>query len=578
MPQRVTAHPASLAERTSRNSPLASLTADSSLLTRRQLLQCGGTIVATIGTHSARADTVWSAPRVRTAASQSSTNNTTLTVALNRSPTDLDPHSAYDLGSTIALRGQFESLIEVEPGTSDRYLPLIARDWEANEDKSSWTFHLDERVTFQDGTPCDARAVRLSFERLLALELPTSAVIKRFLQDATQISAPDAGTVVFDLGRPQPLFEAGIAAPNGAPILNAKLARQHEVNGDWGHAWAQTSTDGLGTGPYRIAKSDPLEETVLERYDGYWRGWDGPHFDTVVLRIVPEAETRRELIETGNANIADNISPEVLSALISNPDLVVDLSYNLTVVYIMLAVAGPMQSPSARQAICYAFPYDEVVSGVYEGYAKRAIGPCAELCKGFDANTFAYSTDLDRAKALFDEAGVASGTTLKMLVPVSSPWAGSIAELLRTNLDLVGLKLETQLADYATLVATYYGDMPVEERPHLMPTFWYPDYNDGWNHLWPQVSSEAKNVGNGGHYSNAEVDELLNLARDAADESSHQDALSQVQQIVTRDDPAAIYVVQPQWPVVLRNDIGGFVPNLVNPGLYDFYRLHRLPT
>ena len=168
-----------------------------------------------------------------------------------------------------------------------------------------------------------------------------------------------------------------------------------------------------------------------------------------------------------------------------------------------------------------------------------------------------------------------AGTTLTMIDPISSPWVGSVAELLRANLDRLGLKLETQQADYATIVSIYYGDMPAEERPHLMPTLWSPDYNDGWNHLWPQVSSAAWNAGNAGHYANPEVDALLDQARDAADEETYQAALSRVQQIVTRDDPAAIYALQPQWPTVLRNDVDGFVPNLVASGSYDFYRLSR---
>jgi ABC-type transport system substrate-binding protein len=89
------------------------------------------------------------------------------------------------------------------------------------------------------------------------------------------------------------------------------------------------------------------------------------------------------------------------------------------------------------------------------------------------------------------------------------------------------------------------------------------------------VSSAAWNAGNAGHYANPEVDVLLDQARDAVDEETYQAALSQVQQIVTRDDPAAIYVLQPQWPTVLRRDVVGFVPDLVANGLYDFYRLSR---
>ncbi len=504
-------------------------------------------------------------------------NAGTLTIATNRVPTDLDPHTAYDLGSIVAQKGPYETLITVEPGTADRFDPLIARSWTANDDMSVWTFLLHEGVTFHDGTPCDAAAVRASFERLLAIDRAPSSVIGRFVQDAAQITTPDATTVVFDLGRPQPLFEAALATANGASIVNAGLARQHEVDGDWGNSWAITTTDGLGTGPYRIVESDPLARTVLERHAAYWRGWDPPYTERVVMRIVPEAETRRELIETGDADIVENISPEALNALVANPDLLVDLRYNLTVVYIILNGTGPLEDPRARQAICHAFPYDEVVNGVYEGYAKRAVGPCAELCHGFDPETYSYQTDLERARSLLDEAGVSAGTTLTMFVPSGSPWVGSAAELLRANLEQLGLALETQPVDYPTLISIYYGDMPAEERPHLMPAAWSPDYNDGWNHLWPQVSSEAWSGGNAGHYANPEVDALLAQARDAVDETTYQAALSKVQQIVTRDDPAAIYALQPQWPTVLRNDIEGFVPNLVATGLYDFYRVHRRP-
>jgi peptide/nickel transport system substrate-binding protein len=510
-----------------------------------------------------------------TSAAQSDERMNSLTVATNRTPLDLDPHSAYDLGSMVALHGQFEALIQVEPGTTDQFAPLLARSWESNEDKSIWTFHLDDHVTFQDGTPCGAQAVRLSFERELALGFAPSSIIGRFIQDVEQIVTPDSRTVIFDLGRPQPQFDVAVASPTGAPIVNAALARTHEVDGDWGHTWAQTSSEGLGTGPYRIDNVDLQESSILKRNENYWGGWDGPHIETVILRNVPEAETRRELLETGDADIAHNISPEVLSGLADSADLVVSSPYNLTVVYIMLTPSGPLESASARQAICYAFPYQDVVTGVYEGFAKRAIGPCAELCKGFDPATFAYDTDLDQANKLLNEAGIPPETILKMLVPVSSPWAGTIAELLRANLEQLGLKLETQLADYATLNALYTGDMPKEERPHLMPTFWSPDYNDGWNHLWPQLSSRAWKVGNAGHYANATVDSLLDQARDAADETTYQAALSQIQQIATRDDPAAIYMVQPQYPVVLRKTVGGFVPNLLNGELLDFHKLFQ---
>ena len=122
------------------------------------------------------------------------------------------------------------------------------------------------------------------------------------------------------------------------------------------------------------------------------------------------------------------------------------------------------------------------------------------------------------------------------------------------------------------------GDMPAEERPNLLPVVLAPDYNDAWNQLWPQVSCEAWQAGNGGHYCNPRVEALLEQARTAVDEAAYQSALGEIQQIVTRDDPAAIYFAQPEWLTVLRRDVVGFAPNLVVGDLVDFYALRARTT
>ena len=62
------------------------------------------------------------------------------------------------------------------------------------------------------------------------------------------ITAPDPQTVVFDLGRPQPLFPAALASTYGPQIVNVKVALEHEEDGDWGNTWLQTNAEGTGTG------------------------------------------------------------------------------------------------------------------------------------------------------------------------------------------------------------------------------------------------------------------------------------------------------------------------------------------
>src|SRR5262245_44260599 len=72
----------------------------------------------------------------------------TLTIAMNGSPSDLDPHSAYDYRSAIAVRGPYETLIGLVEDKTDVYEGVIAESWEANEDKSVWTFTIRDGVTF----------------------------------------------------------------------------------------------------------------------------------------------------------------------------------------------------------------------------------------------------------------------------------------------------------------------------------------------------------------------------------------------------------------------------------------------
>jgi peptide/nickel transport system substrate-binding protein len=499
----------------------------------------------------------------------------TLTLATNRTPSDLDPHSAYDPGSDVALQGPFEGLLRLKAGMTDAYVPLLAESWAANPDQSVWTFQLRDGVTFHDGTPFDAEAARLSFERLLRLGLAPAQVLGRFLTDPIQITAPDSHTLVFDLGRPQPLFEAALASPHGTAIVNVASLREHEVEGDWGHAWAQANSQGLGTGPYQAVAFDFESGVHLQRYDRYWRGWEGEHFDQIIIRTVVETETRRELVETGDADIAATLPLGSIQELERHPDLVVDRRYNLAVQYLAMTVAGPLESPRARQALCWAFPYDEVIAGVYEGYAKRARGPVAELCRGFAPDTFIYQTDLERARTLLREAGVMDGTVLTLFLPAGNQDSASIVELFQANLAQVGITLDIQVIEFATYVGIAYGDVPADERPHLFPVFSQPDYNDGWNQLWPMVSCEAWQTGNVGHYCNPRVDTLLKQAKSAGDAASYQAALSEIQQIVTRDDPAAIYVAQAQWLTALRRDISGFAPDLVVGEIIDFYALSQ---
>lgn len=502
----------------------------------------------------------------------------TLVIAMDGSPSDLDPHSAYDYRSVLAIIGSYEGLLGLKDDKTDEFEGLIAESWSANEDMSVWTFTLRDGVTFHDGTPCDSAAVLANYERLFTLGLGAFGVLARFITDwKTQITAPNAKTVVFDCGRPQPLLPTALASTYAMPIVNAAAMKAQEVDGDWGHIWAQTNAVGTGTGPYKIVEFEPGNQLVMERNDAYWGGWEGEHFDRVILRAVTEVATRRQLLEQGEADIVDSLTAEDVAALRSDPNIVVLSNTSTQVVYFAMTVAGPLASPEARQGLCYAFPYQEVIDGVYAGEAKQARGAVAETIYGFDPGTFQYTTDLVKAKELLTAAGVAEGTELVVTFETGVASATVAAQLFQANLAQIGITLTIENVDLPTFTQLFYGDAPAEERPNLFWWGWWPDYNDAWNHLYPQISSDSwgSKGANAGFYSNARVDELLLVARDAPDAETYQTAISEIQQIVSELDPPSIYYAQPKWTTLHRKDVQGVFFNAINIGTYNFWKMSR---
>ncbi len=503
---------------------------------------------------------------------------TTLTLALDGSPSDLDPHLAADQRSALAIMGIYEGLIALKGEATDEYIGLIAESWEPNDDGSVWTFTLRDGVTFQDGTPCDAEAVRSSFERYMTVGYGDGPDWTRFVPDVSAITAPDPKTVVFDLGRPQPLFEAAVAATYGVFVVNTKVLRDHEENGDWGRFWAQTNAEGTGTGPFRLAQFEPAEVLVLEKNEAWWGGPDAPFFDRVVIRVVPETATRRQLLEAGEIDITDSLSADDFDALKENPDIVVSSAPSTRVDYLYLTVSGPLESAAARRGMTLAFPYGDVIEGVFQGYATQPAGFVPETLRGFAPDTFRPTTDLEQARALLAEAAVTEGTTLELALEPGNETEKLVAQLYQANLAELGITLNITEIETTSYVALLYGDAPVEERPNLMRWAWWPPYNDAWSQLNALAGCEMTG-GNGGAnfggYCNARVQDLLDQAVEEADPARYDALLAEAQQIVARDDSPAIFYAQPLSTVAFRKGIVGIEQNPINVDTYYFQSIRR---
>lgn len=501
----------------------------------------------------------------------------TLTIALAVSPIDLDPQSAFEERSALVVGGMYEPLIRYAGDRTDVFEGILAESWSANDDRSVWTFVLREGIQFQDGSPCDAAAVKASFDRLFTLGLGPATELARFLTGAEQIETPDERTVVFNLDRPQPLFEQCVGSGYGAAICNAAIMRQHETDGDWGHAWAMLNAEGAGTGPYRLTTFVPEDQVILVRNDDYWRGWDDGQFASVIIRVVPEGATRRQLLENGDVDIVDTLTPEVIETLRANPALTFSTNPTTGVWYVIMTVEGPLASAAARRALTHAFPYDTVREGVYGATLGPATGGVSPATAGYAAETPLPAYDLDLARSLLAEAGVEEGTVLSGMVNSSNETSVVTMQLLQAALAEVGLSLEVEEVAGSTVTDILFRDAEPEDQPDLIFTNWWPAYNDAWNHLQPQIlcSASRGNGTNAGAFCSEEVDALMDTARDAADEATYLEAMADVQRIISVEDPPAIYFGQVIWTTVLQSSVEGFVPNPVYIGVFDFWTLRR---
>jgi peptide/nickel transport system substrate-binding protein len=551
-------------------------------LTRRDVLERGlklGMSTAAITALMAAAPEVGASPRpasLRTLSRAQGTATGTFTIIAEEASPDIDPHSAYNNAAARILLASHEMLIQFKGESTTEYEPMLAESWEASADNSTFTFKIPAGATFQDGDPCTANEVKASFERFLLMGMGPVNVISRFAPDPAMIEVVDDVTVRFNLGKPQPLFLSAMASSYGPFVINPREVEENKTDEDpWAHEFFLNGS--VGTGPYTIVENSLSEQVVFEKYEGYHGGWESPHFDKIVIRIVDESATRRQLLENGDGDALDqSLTPEDYEALKANPDVIV-YNYPSTAVYWTIMNAPRLLTPEVRQGFSYAFPYDEIQNGVYKGLITRT-GPLARNVLGYDPEVFLYQTDLAKAKELILAGGFAEGDSFEYVFASGEALERSVAELFQANIAEMGFNLDISELDSATYNDLIYGDAPAEEHPHFMGGWaWWPDYNDAWNQLIPNFAAASSGGGgsNAGYYVNDRIEEILVATENFTDQAEYDALMKEAQNILTELDPPVLYYGELLWTTVTRKDIAGFGSNPLYLSAYPFRKMYR---
>jgi len=502
----------------------------------------------------------------------------TLVVLTEGSADNLDPAQTLNQENNLVQRGIYEGLLRLKGTSVTEVEGLLAESWRSNEDKSEWEFTIRQGVKFHDGTPCDAHAIYASLQRMLANQLPASSILGRFIgyEPEKVITVVDDYTLRFTFDQPQPLFDLGVATAYGVGMISPKAFTDNAKDGDVGKEWL--TSHAVGTGPYMLEKFAPNDEMILVRNPDYWRGWDNPNqFQKVIIKSIPEASTRRLIMEQGEADIAMPFTnPTNEQALAATGMFDIGAVGQMRIDYALYNPHGKLKDPRTRQALSYAFDYDGYINGVRQGLGRQAAGPFPRNLIYHDSEVFVYPTDLTKAKELFDAAGWNYDDEL--LFTYYPGFGGEdVGPILQAQLEQIGVKLKLEERDIASFNGLFYGDQPAADRPDLMWYAWWPNLNDAYDQSWILYHSIAGGSAgaNGGFYANARVDELIDSAYSETDSAKLAAIWREVQQILTVDDPAGLWVEDPLERTVIRKDIIGHTYNAIYATTFDYWALSR---
>src|SRR5881394_789934 len=342
-----------------------------------------------------------------------------IVIGLVAEPVTMDPPQITDLNSARVTKRIFEGLVGQELG-SYKLVPGLAQSW----DSLTYTFRLRPNVTFHDGTPFNAEAVKFVFERQLNDKGPYYAMgtypyVKGFLGNVAGVEVLDASTVQIKLKAPLTPFLQYLAHQSLFMFSPESLKK-------WGK---DVVKHPVGTGPFKLETWEPGVKVVLARNDQYWGG--APKIRQAIYVPIVEAQARLVALKTGDIDLTMDVPPDSLDELRRDPNLAVAESNSSAVWYVTLNTRHPiLKDRRVRQALNHAVNKEAIIRDILRGTAIVSRGPMSPVYGTFyEDNTARYPHDLEKARALLKDAGYAGGFELGFLVPESGSGMQSPVEM-----------------------------------------------------------------------------------------------------------------------------------------------------
>lgn len=474
----------------------------------------------------------------------------TIVVARPADSQSLDPGEAASIEDQKIGDWVFDGLVKFE-GETPNIIPALATSWETSEDGLTWTFKLREGVTFHDGTPFDADAVVFSFKRQFDKESPYYS--PRFTRwpskfsDMTDVVAVDPMTVEIKLKAPAPAMLPNLA------IYMSYIVSPTAVEADP----EGFRENPVGTGPFKFVRWQKDNFIELERNADYWDGPAEP--EQVIVRVVPDSEVRMLTLRKGESQIIDNVPFQKWAEVDADPSMEMHKAQALGFSGMaMRSTSEALSDIRVRRAIASAINRERLYATVFASTGGIADQPVPEGWMGHSDEVTPIAYDPEAAKALVAEAGLAEGTTLRLVTfNAPRPYFPSPADgaaLIKSDLAAIGIDVDIRMMTFGA-----YLDAVKKDEYDLALVGWTASTLDPDGILYPLYHSRFGQTGQSGNRSRLnsdELDALLIAGRATYDPEERAEIYAKASKIIA-DFVPTVYLNHPVTAVASSSKVKG---------------------
>jgi ABC-type transport system substrate-binding protein len=457
----------------------------------------------------------------------------------------LDPAIGYDWQNWSMIKSLFDGLMDYEPGTSTLRKDL-AEDYTISDDGKTFTFKLRKGVKFHNGREMTAEDVKYSLDRVTnpATQSPGAGFfgsIKGFdkMADGSAkslegVTVVDPYTIKFELTRPDATFLHVMA-------INFSFVVPKEEVEKWG---ADFGKHPVGTGAFKLGEWTLGQKLVFERNKDYWNA-GLPKLDQITFEVGQEPVVALLRLQKGEVDVAgDGIPPAKFLEVKNDPTyakLIVEGGQLHTGYVTMKTTMKPFDNVKVRQAVNMAINKDRIIR-IINGRAVPANQPLPPTMPGFAKDYEGYKYDVEGAKRLLAEAGLADGFETELYVYNTDPQP-RIAQAIQQDLAAIGIKAEIKSLAQANVIAA--GGEP-DQAPMVWSggMAWIADFPDPSNFYGPILgcSGAVKGGWNWSYYCNKALEERATAAdsiTDPAKKAEREEAWRSIFLDIMKDAPWA---------------------------------------